>query len=114
MCHEDSWDVRGLSANIPIEFLDVSSGFNFCPAKLFRDDVDFVFNMQHLWVGWKTGQLLEDGNFSTIDEETICDLYDMINLWERTERETNLFRLGMMLCGDPDDNKSNPGPKNKG
>lgn len=104
-CREDSWDVRGLSANVPIDFLDISSGHNFCPAKLYRDDPEFVLYMQYLMVSWEMGQVPNGNDFSSMDEETVQDLYDMIAIWKRTERDTNFFKLAMMLCGDPDDKK---------
>lgn len=99
-CNEDSWDVRGLSSQIPIELLEFSAGHNFCPAKLFRDDYEFVLYLEGLFVAWETGQTPEGMPFSLVDEETIQDLYNMITLWKRTERENDFMKLGHMLCGD--------------
>jgi hypothetical protein len=62
--------------------------------------------MQQLLVAWETGQSIESEGFSSMDEETIEDLYDMITVWKRTEREHNYFNLAMIIGGDPDDNKS--------
>lgn len=104
-CNEDSWDVRGLSAQVPIDFLDISSGHNFCPAKLFRDDPTFCQYMQNLFTCWEMGQNIDNGSFASMDEGTMDDLYDMISTWKRTERDTNYFRLGMMIGGDPDEKK---------
>jgi len=59
--------------------------------------------MQQLMVSWETGQSLNDGGLSSMDEETVNDLYDMISIWKRTERETNYFNLRMIIGGDPDD-----------
>lgn len=104
-CHEDSWDVRGLSAHVPIDFLEFSSGFNFCPAKLFRDDPEFAYYMQYLMVCWKVGQIPDGDTFSLIDEEFVNDLYDMIVIWERAERMANYWTLGFIIGGDPDSKK---------
>lgn len=63
--------------------------------------------MQSLFVAWETGQIPNGDCYYSMDEETISDLYDMIAIWKRTERENNLFRLSMMICGDPDKSESN-------
>ncbi len=103
--------MRGLSAHVPIDFLEYSSGFNFCPAKIFRDDPTFALYMQELMVAWEMGKIPDGSNFSSMDEEIVQDLYDMITIWKRTERESNFFNLGLMLCGDPDNNKNDHGSK---
>lgn len=104
-CHEDSWDVRNLSTNVPIDFLDFSPGHNFCPSKLFRDDPEFVLYMQFLFVAWEFKQLPEGLEFCQMDEMFINDLYDMISVWKKTERENNYFMQSLMFCGDPNDSK---------
>lgn len=61
--------------------------------------------MQYLFTSWEMGQNIDGGSFSSMDEGTMDDLYDMISTWKRTERDTNYFRLGMMIGGDPDEKK---------
>jgi hypothetical protein len=104
-CNEESWDVRGLSAQVPIDFLETSTGHNFCPAKLFRDDPEFCLYMQYLYVAWEFKQKPSHCDFDTMDEMLINDLYDMITIWKTTERENNLYRIGSIFCGDSDDKK---------
>lgn len=64
--------------------------------------------MQQLLVAWNMGQTPDTVKFASLDEEMMQDLYDMIVVWKRTERENDFLRLGMMLCGDPDEKKDKP------
>jgi len=95
-CHEDRWNFGPEDgATFPIYLGQGSSGFGFCPAKLFRDDVPFVMLLKDLIVKWKCGGL----NVDDMQLEEYEILYDLIIMWEQEQRAQDFKVLGSMLGG---------------
>lgn len=99
-CADDVWDHESPKSVFPIKIIDGTDGFGFCPAKLFRDDPEFVHEQRSNWLGWKMGQMPEGGTPDTMTEVKATNLATLIRHWEMLTRVDDFKMLGRMLGGD--------------
>lgn len=98
-CHDDRWD-HDPGGPFPIRLRENGSDHQFCPAKLFRDDPEFVARLKRLWLAWKMGQVPDGGSLDSMDDSDSDVLFMIVRGWEVMTRHEDFRRLASMFCGE--------------